>query len=120
VTELESPDPSYKVVERTEIHMRPDGSLFIMEGKKGKGTDGTMEDWLFESRGTWDLMGDVAHHYIAREKRVRHKFKAMDPSVGKMREKIEPPYDSAVTKGTKDRFASWDALNKDYQRFPIR
>jgi hypothetical protein len=120
VMEQESPDKRYNVVERKEIHMRPDGSLYIMEGKKGKISDDAMEDWLFESRGMWDVMGDVAHHYITREKRVRQIFEGTDPNTGKRRRESQPPYDSAVAKGSKDAFASWDALNKDYKRFPIR
>jgi hypothetical protein len=119
VMEMESPDPSQKVVERTEIHMRADGTLFIMEGKRSNTPD-FREDWLFESYGTWDLRGDVAHHYVTREKRVRQIFEAVDPQTGRWRREAQPPFDSTVAKGTKDRYADWAALNKDYQRFPIR
>jgi hypothetical protein len=91
-----------------------------MEGKKGKGPGGTMQDWMFESRGTWDLLGDVAYHYITREKRVRQIYQGIDPQTGKMRRESQPPFDSTIAKGTKDRYAAWDALNKDYKRFPIK
>jgi hypothetical protein len=119
VMEREPEDARFKMVERTEIHMRPDGSLFIMEAKRGQISEDAKEDWMFESRGSWDLMGDVAYHYINRERRVRQVFEGMDPQTGRWRRQAQPPYDSAVTKGTKDRYLAWEALNKDYKRFPI-
>jgi len=117
VMEKESPDKRYPRVERNEIHMKKDGTLFIMEGSKGKLSDVESEDWLIESYGTWDVLGDVAQHYITREKRVRQIFTGIDPKTGKPRTEKLPPYDSTVAKGKKDRFASWDALNKEYKRF---
>lgn len=120
IMEQEPADSRFKMIERTEIHMRPDGSLFIMEAKRGQVSEDAKEDWMFETRGKWDLMGDVAYHYIEREKRVRQIFEGIDPQTGKWRKQTQPSYDSAVTKGTKDRYVAWDALNKDYKRFPIR
>ena len=120
IMEREAADPRFKLVERTEIHMRPDGSLFIMEGKRGNISENAKEDWMFESSGTWDLMGDVAHHYITKEKRIRQIFEGIDPATGKWRKETQPPYDSTVAKGTKDRFASWSTLNEDFTRFPVR
>ncbi|MDR0330616.1 MAG: hypothetical protein LBH93_02770 [Chitinispirillales bacterium] len=117
VMEQESSDKRYNVVEREEIHMRKDGTLFIMLGKKGKISDDASENYLFESYGTWDLLGDVAHHYIKRDRRVRQEFTGIDPATGKMRTKKEPPFDSAVTDGSKDMDMPWEALNKDYKRF---
>ncbi|MDR2728684.1 MAG: hypothetical protein LBB56_06080 [Chitinispirillales bacterium] len=118
ITESESADRQYKLVERTEIHMRNDGTLFIMEGRKGDTGPDSKEHWEFNSTGTWDILGDVAHHYITKEKRVRQEFQFRDQS-GKWNKKTEPPYDSAITKGAKDRYAAWESLNKDYKRFPI-
>jgi len=117
VKEEESPDPRLKRVERTEIHMRKDGTLFIMEGGKGKLDDVSSDDWLIESYGTWDVLGDAAQHYITREKLVRQIYTGIDPQTGKLRTDKKAPYDSTVAKGKKDRFASWDALNKDFKRF---
>ncbi|MDR0306656.1 MAG: hypothetical protein LBI42_07440 [Chitinispirillales bacterium] len=119
VMEQESADRRFKLVERTEIHMRPDGSLYIMEGKKGDTSEDSREDWVFQSTGTWDLMGDVAHHYITNEKRVKQDFSFRDAS-GKWTKKSEKPYDSTITNGSKDRYAAWESLNKDYKRFPIK
>ena len=120
VMEREPSDSRFKMVERTEIHMRPDGSLYIMEGKKGQISEDASEDWLFESRGTWDVMGDVAYHYLTKEKRVRQVFEGVDPQTGARRKQSQPPYDSTLAKGTKDRYVAWDELNKDYKRFPIK
>jgi len=120
IMEQEPADSRFKMVERTEIHMRPDGSLFIMEGKKGQISEDAREDWLFESRGTWDIMGDVAYHYIAKEKRVRQIFEGVDPQTGKRRTQSQPPYDSTLAKGSKDRYVAYDELKKDYKRFPIK
>jgi len=117
VKEEESPDKSVKRVERTEIHMKKDGTLFIMEGGKGKLDNVSSDDWLIESYGTWDVMGDVAQHYITREKLVRQIYTGIDPQTGKLRTDKKPPYDSTVVKGKKDRFASWDELNKEFKRF---
>jgi len=117
VMEKESPDKRYPRVERNEIHMKKDGTLFIMEGGKGKLDDFSSDDWLFESYGTWDLLGDVAQHYITREKCVRQIFTGKDPQTGKMRTEKKPTYDSTVVKGKKDRFVAWDELNKEYKRF---
>ena len=118
ITESESADRRFKLVERNEIHMRADGTLFIMEGKKGDTSEDSKEDWEFHTFGTWDLLGDVAHHFITREKRVRQTVQWRDQS-GKWNTKREAPYDSTVAKGSKDRFAGWEGLNKDYKRFPI-
>jgi len=120
VMEREPADSRFKMVERTEIHMRPDGSLFIMEGKKGQVNEASKEDWLFETRGTWDLKGDLVYHHITREKRVRNIFEGIDPQTGRWRKQTQPPYDSAVAKGSKDSNISWGDLNKDFKRFPIR
>ncbi len=117
VKEEESPDKRYPRLERTEIHMKKDGTLFIMEGGKGKLDDVSSDDWLIESYGTWDVMGDVARHYITREKLVRQIYTGIDPQTGKLRTDKKPTYDSTVAQGKKDRFASWDALNKDFKRF---
>jgi len=118
ITESESADRRFKIVERTEIHMRNDGTLFIMEGKKGDTSEDSKEDWEFHTFGTWDLLGDVAHHHITREKRVRQTVQWRDQS-GKWNTKREAPYDSTVAKGSKDRFAAWEGLNKDYKKFAI-
>ncbi|MCL2690290.1 MAG: hypothetical protein FWE57_10660 [Chitinispirillia bacterium] len=118
IMEKESADRRFKVVERTEIHKRADGTLFIMEGKKGDTSEDSKEDWEFHTFGTWDLLGSVAMQSITRERRVRQTAQWRDQS-GKWNTKREAPYDSTVTPGTKDRFASWDGLNKDYKRFAI-
>jgi hypothetical protein len=117
VMEKESPDKRYKRVERTEIHMRKDGTLFIMEGGKGKLDDYSSDDWLFESHGTWDVKGDEAQHYITREKLVRQIYTGIDPQTNKPRTEKKAPYDSTVAKGKKVKFIPWDELNKDYKRF---
>jgi hypothetical protein len=117
VKEMESPDKNLKRVERTEIHMRKDGTLFIMEGGKGKLSPAESDDWLIESYGTWDVLGDVAQHYITREKLVRQIFTGIDPQTNKVRTEKKAPYDSTVAKGKSDRFIEWVELNKDYKRF---
>ncbi|MCL2220138.1 MAG: hypothetical protein FWC23_08600 [Chitinispirillia bacterium] len=117
VMEQEPADPRFKMVERTEIHMWPDGGLFIMEGKKGQINEQAKEDWLFESRGTWDIKGDMVYHYINKEKRVRQIFEGVDHTTGSWRKQSQPPYDSTVNRGAK--YVAWDELNKDYKRFPI-
>ncbi|MDR3011590.1 MAG: hypothetical protein LBU70_00030 [Chitinispirillales bacterium] len=117
IKELESPDPQEMIVERTEIHMRPDSTLFIMESKRAN-TPYMREDWRFETMGTWDLLGDVALHYVTRERRVRQTFAAIDESTGRWRTETQDPFDSTVAKGTKDRFATWAALNAQYKHFP--
>jgi len=120
IMEKASPDPKYKMVERTEIVMRPNGTLSIMEGRKGKLNDYESEDWLFESSGTWDVMGDVAYHYITKEKRVRQIFEGIDPQTGKRRKEAKPYYDSTITNGAKDNAMSWDDFEKaGFHRFPI-
>jgi len=120
IMEQEPADSRFKMVERTEIHMKPDGSLYIMEGKKGQVSEDAKEDWLFESRGTWDVMGDVAYHYLTKEKRVRQIFEGVDPKTGSWRKQAQPPYDSTLAKGVKDRYVAYDELKKDYKRFPIK
>jgi outer membrane murein-binding lipoprotein Lpp len=117
VKEMESPDKNLKRVERKEIHMKKDGTLFIMDGGKGKLNAVDSDDWLFESYGTWDVYGDVAKHYITREKRVRQIFTGMDPQTKKLRTEKQPPYDSTVAKGKKVDAVIWEQLNKDYKRF---
>jgi len=117
VMEKESPDKNLKRVERTEIHMDKDGKLTIVEGGKGKLDAVSSDDWLFESSGTWDVMGDVAQHFITREKLIRQIYTGVDPQTGKVRTEKKAPYDSTVAKGKKDKFIAWDELNKDYKRF---
>jgi len=120
IMEKTSSDPKYKLVERTEIVMRPNGALYIMEGKKGQLNDYERQDWLFESNGTWDLMGDVAYHYITKEKRVRQIFEGIDPKTKQKRKEAQPPYDSTFAKGKKLKTVAWDELKKEgYHRFPI-
>jgi hypothetical protein len=117
VMEKESPDKSLKRVERTEIHLGKDGKLAIVEGGKGKLDAVSSDDWLFESYGTWDIIGDVAQCYITRDKLIRQIYTGIDPQTGKLRTEKQAPYDSAVAKGKKDKFYSWQELNKDYKRF---
>ncbi|MFP4164077.1 MAG: hypothetical protein ACLFQB_09605 [Chitinispirillaceae bacterium] len=120
VLEKESPDKKFNVVERTEIHMRPDSSLFIVEKKKGKTSENTRDDWEFRSTGTWDVKGDVAHHHIEKEKCVRQKFWSRNPETGKWKKQIKPPYDSTVSDGSKDRYAVYEDLKEDFKKFPVR
>jgi len=117
VMEKTSPDKRYNLVERNEIHMDKNGTLLIREGRKGTVDGISSDDWLFESSGTWDVMGDLAYHYITREKRIRQIFTGIDPQTNKQRTEKQPPYDSAVVKGKKDRIMAWDELNKEYKRF---
>jgi len=117
VMEKESPDKSLKRVERTEIHMDKDGKLKLVEGGKGKLDPVSSDDWLIESYGTWDVMGDVVQHYITREKLIRQIFTGIDPQTGKQRTESKAPYDSAYAKGKKSSYISWDDLNKEYKRF---
>jgi len=117
VMEKVSPDKRYNLVERNEIHMDKNGTLLIREGRKGTDDGISSDDWLFESSGTWDVMGDLAYHYITREKRIRQIFTGIDPQTNKQRTEKQPPYDSAVVKGKKDRVVAWDELNKEYKRF---
>jgi hypothetical protein len=120
IMEKASSDPKHKMVERTEIVMRPNGTLSILEGRKGQLNDYESEDWMFESSGTWDVMGDVAYHYITKEKRVRQIFEGIDPQTGKRRKEAQLPYDSTITKGTKDNAMSWNDFEKaGFHRFPI-
>ncbi|MCL2183917.1 MAG: hypothetical protein FWB85_10670 [Chitinispirillia bacterium] len=118
VMEKESSDAALKMVERTEIHLRADGSLFKMEGRKGQLSADAREDWMFESRGSWDLKGDLVGLYVNKEKRVRQIFEGIDPATGKKRKESQPPYDSTVNRGVE--FMAWDELNKDFKRFPIK
>jgi len=117
VMEKESPDKSLKRVERTEIHMDKDGKLKLVEGGKGKTDPVSSDDWLIESYGTWDVMGDVVQQYITREKLIRQIFTGIDPQTGKQRTESKAPYDSAVAKGKKINFISWEDLNRDFKRF---
>jgi hypothetical protein len=117
VNELESPDKRIKRTERKEIHMKKDGTLYIMSGVKGKIDDNSSEDWLFETYGTWDLFGDEAQHNITREKRVRQIYTGMDPQTGKLLTEKKPPYDSTIAKGKRTEFVKWNDLNKEYKRF---
>ncbi|MDG5815067.1 hypothetical protein QA601_08260 [Chitinispirillales bacterium ANBcel5] len=120
VMEKESPDRRFNVVERTEIHMRRDGTLYIMESKRGRTSESTREDWEFRSTGTWDLKGDIAYHYIENEKRIRQNFHTLDPQTGRWRKESKPAYDSTFTDGSRDRYAAYSALKEDYRKFPIR
>jgi hypothetical protein len=119
VTEKESADPRFRLVERTEIVMRPNNELEIMEGAKGQRNENSREDWVFRSFGTWDLMGNVVHKSVNREKRERQMFEGINPATGRRERQVLPPYDSTVAPRTKDRFITWDALNEDYKRFNI-
>ncbi len=120
VLEKESPDPQFNVVERTEIVMKPDGSLFIMERKKGKTSESSIEDWEYRSTGTWDLMGDVAVHYITNEKRIRQNFQYVDQKTGKWKKESKPPYDSTYSNHAKDREVAYEELKRDFKKFPIK
>jgi len=117
VMEKESPDKSLKRVERTEIHMDKDGKLKLVEGGKGKLDAVSSDDWLIESYGTWDVMGDVVQQYITREKLIRQIFTGIDPQTGKQRTESKAPYDSVIAKGKKSNYISWEDLNKDFKRF---
>jgi hypothetical protein len=117
VMEQESPDKSLKRVERTEIHLDKDGKLKIVKGGKGKLDAVASDDWLFESYGTWDVMGDVAQCFVTRDKMIRQIFTGIDPKTNQLRTEKQAPYDSVVTNGKKDEFYSWQDLNKDYKRF---
>jgi competence protein ComGF len=117
VMEQESPDKNLKRVERTEVYLDKDGKLKIVESGKGKLDPVSSDDWMFESYGTWDMMGDVAQCFITRDKLIRQIFTGIDPQTGKQRTEKKAPYDSVVAKGKKDKFYSWQELSKDYKRF---
>ncbi len=120
VMEEESPDSRFNVVKRHEIHLRPDGSLYMMDRSRGTTSATTRDDWEFQSEGKWDLMGDVAFKYVTNDKRVRYNFQRLDPETNRWVTESKPAYDSTVTDSSKDGYITYEVLKSDYRRFPLR
>lgn len=108
----------YKAVEKRLIKFQPDGKLFLVEEMKGQTSEFLREDWKFVSEGTWDLAGDTALLFVAKERQERLVFWNLKEKDGKRQwiKTEKPPYDSSITNGRKDKYLTMNEISKDFKK----
>lgn len=105
-------------VEKKVFTFNRDGSVHLIENKKGQSGPYLKEDWEFVSNGKYDILGDTIYLFISRFASVRQNFHRMYVENGKKLWKNEPQptYDSTITDGSQDRFIAYNDLLEDFKQ----
>ncbi|MDO5576416.1 MAG: hypothetical protein Q4F84_05000 [Fibrobacter sp.] len=103
-------------VEKKIFTFNRDGSVLLIENKKGQSGPYLKEDWEFVSKGTYDIFGDTIYLFISRFASVRQNFHKIYVENGKKvwKNEPQPTYDSAITDGSQDRSITYDVLMDDF------
>lgn len=103
-------------VEKKIFTFNRDGSVHLIENKKGQSGPYLKEDWEFVSKGTYDIFGDTIYLFISRFASVRQNFHKIYVENGKKvwKNEPQPTYDSAITDGSQDRSITYDVLMDDF------
>jgi hypothetical protein len=111
-------DKSVNAVEKKTFSFYKNGKAKFVEQKKGKSSPFLKEDWLFITKGEWDLKGDTIHLLASQFACPRQKFTEKHIKDGKTvwENKNQPTYDSTITDGSQNRFITIQDLREDYKR----
>ncbi len=110
-------DKNVNAVEYKIFTFNRDGSVKLVEKKRGQSTPYFKEDWEFQSYGNYDIKGDTIVLFIDRFKAVRQDFwdlKTDDRGRKKWIKTSHETYDSAITDGSQDRFITFTDLKNDF------
>ena len=100
-------------VRQTSYQFKRDGTVRVVDVKKGRSEEYLKEDWKFVSWGKWDLRGDTAFLSIEREKCEKQDFWHLRD--GKWVKESSPTYDTTITDGSKDMFVTYAHLKANFQ-----
>ncbi|MDR2578609.1 MAG: hypothetical protein LBC70_07380 [Chitinispirillales bacterium] len=105
-------------VTRKSFLFRPDGTIYLVESRRGQSGPYLKEDWEFRSWGTYGLKGDTIMLSINRFAAVRQMFQRIHMRDGRPVWVPEPgpTYDSLITDGSQDRFITFADLKDDFRR----
>jgi hypothetical protein len=105
-------------VERKSFTFNRDGSVFLVESKKGQSGPYLREDYEFRSWGTYGLKGDTVMLSINRFAAVRQMFHRIHMVDGKPVWVPEPgpTYDSVITDKSQDRYVVFADLREDFRK----
>lgn len=105
-------------VEKKIFTFNRDGSVLLIETKKGQSGPFLKEDWEFKSWGTYDMNGDTIHLFINRFASIRQNFERLyfeDGGKKKVwKKEPQPTYDSLITDGSQDRYITYPDLKEDF------
>jgi hypothetical protein len=106
----------YKAVETSHYTFAKDGAFSGIEEKLGQSTPYMKEDWKFLSWGTFDLMGDTVYMFITREKCPKQNYTNLNRKTNIWERKAEPTYDSTITNHKKDKFITFEDLQRNFKK----
>ena len=110
--------PQVNGIEKKIFTFRKDGTASFVETQKGQFDQYLKKDVEFHSNGTWQMHGDTVYLLTTRFARVKESFDQLFESNGgktkEWRKKSEPPYDSAITDVSQDRYISLGDLKEDF------
>jgi hypothetical protein len=106
----------YKAVETSIYSFAKDGAFSGIEEKLGQSGPYFKEDWKFLSWGTYDLMGDSIYLFITREKCAKQIYTQFNLITKIWERKVQPTYDSTITNHKKDKFITFDDLQRTFKK----
>jgi hypothetical protein len=111
-------DKTINAVEKKIFSFFKDGKVKLDENKKGQSAKNLKEDWEFLSYGTFDLLGDTIYMFVDRFACARQNFdKLVEKDKKKSWEReTHPPYDSAITDHSQDRWIPYMEMQDDFKQ----
>jgi hypothetical protein len=111
-------NPRDAAVERRSFTFNRNGSVYLVESKKGQSGPYLKEDYEFRSWGSYGLKGDTVMLMINRFAAVRQMFHRIHMVDGKPVWVPEPgpTYDSVITDGSQDRFVVFSDLVDEFRK----
>jgi hypothetical protein len=110
----------YTAVERKTFTFGADGSVFLVESRKGQSSPYLREDWEFRSWGTYKFRGDTVALEITRFAAVRQIFERLKVrdggTLGWMPPEHGPVFDSVITDGSQNRYFTFSDLREDFRK----
>lgn len=103
-------------IEKKIFTFNKNGSVKLIENKKGRSGPFLKEDYEYKSLGTWDVLGDTVYLFVNQFAAVRQNFERMHKEGKKLiwKKETHAPYDSTITDGSQDRNIVYSDLVGDF------
>lgn len=103
-------------IEKKIFTFNKNGSVKLIENKKGRSGPFLKEDYEYKSLGTWDVLGDTVYLFVNQFAAVRQNFERMHKEGKKLiwKKETHAPYDSTITDGSQDRNIVYSDLTGDF------
>lgn len=105
-------------LEKKIFTFNKNGSVKLVENKKGRSGPFLKEDYEYRSSGSWDVLGDTIYLFVNQFAAVRQNFERMHKEGKKLiwKKESHPGYDSTITDGSQDRNIIYADLLEDFKQ----